>query len=622
MDQIIPGLWIGDLACALATDYLEIAGITHIVTAMKQSLPAPIQLPDGRTIAREHIYNVHVDDVESAPILVHLPGAVEFIDDVLQQTWLDDPQPHSTDDTQYLAEIEAHSRTQPPPGKQKGQWATMGQGSVLIHCQAGISRSVAVSGSVASGEGTYHGMQIATAYLMRTRQMTSTDALQLIQSRRPQADPNPGFMHQLELYESGGYEVDVRNQRTRRFLMSQFSILKGDPIEDVLLSYYPTPTHSPANSTGGGSPHGGMGSVLQFSPLDGDSDGASQRFRAGDSVSVESSSGRSSRVMSRQNSRVAASSAAAQGAVERQRRVSPTGRRSSPGGRASPEVRRRRPRSMEEEERRSCNTSVDLSKSPPIGANICQLFDEDDEPGLRDKVTHNLIRDTFTSVSEPHEVMITVSSGKLPGGVSRVRGVQSEKGTASPSRQRLPKPNFGASKLRCKKCRRELAARDHVVEHDPGKGKDAFDVRKRSKDAEQKSRDGRAAMQRPLSVEEQFGAHPRPLDTKPHEEDTGDAPSPTSGSTLQSAASLSSSLPPQLAALRLGRTQPESPTKIDTSALRRMLHSPQCSAYFVEPLAWMTNLQEGQVAGRLECPNVRCGAKLGSWDWAGMQCAW
>ena len=52
-----------------------------------------------------------------------------------------------------------------------------------------------------------------------------------------------------------------------------------------------------------------------------------------------------------------------------------------------------------------------------------------------------------------------------------------------------------------------------------------------------------------------------------------------------------------------------------------MLKSPTCSAYFVEPMAWMSYLADGAVTGRLTCPAPKCAAKLGSWDWAGMQCA-
>lgn len=144
MEEIIPGLWIGDLACALATDYLSLAGVTHVVTAMKQSLPSPIQLPDGRRIPESHMYHVSIDDLDNSPILVHLPGAVDFIDEALEQQWIEDEE-EKKEDKQEGSSNSIVPHDTPPKGKKSGQWATLGAGTVLVHCQAGISRSVAVS---------------------------------------------------------------------------------------------------------------------------------------------------------------------------------------------------------------------------------------------------------------------------------------------------------------------------------------------------------------------------------------------------------------------------------------------------------------------------------------------
>ncbi|KAJ1405616.1 Tyrosine specific protein phosphatases domain [Sesbania bispinosa] len=58
-------------------------------------------------------------------------------------------------------------------------------GRVLVHCYAGKSRSVT----------------IVVAYLMKTRGMSLSEALQHVKSKRPQAAPNPGFIRQLEEFE-------------------------------------------------------------------------------------------------------------------------------------------------------------------------------------------------------------------------------------------------------------------------------------------------------------------------------------------------------------------------------------------------------------------------------------
>jgi dual specificity phosphatase 12 len=52
-----------------------------------------------------------------------------------------------------------------------------------------------------------------------------------------------------------------------------------------------------------------------------------------------------------------------------------------------------------------------------------------------------------------------------------------------------------------------------------------------------------------------------------------------------------------------------------------ILVNPKCSGYFVEPLTWMEPvLAGGAVSGKLVCPNEKCGAKIGNFDWAGVQC--
>ncbi|KAG7026256.1 Dual specificity protein phosphatase 1 [Cucurbita argyrosperma subsp. argyrosperma] len=59
-------------------------------------------------------------------------------------------------------------------------------GGVLIHCFAGVSRSVTIT----------------LAYLMKKRGMNLTEALEHVKSRRPQASPNVGFMVQLKEFET------------------------------------------------------------------------------------------------------------------------------------------------------------------------------------------------------------------------------------------------------------------------------------------------------------------------------------------------------------------------------------------------------------------------------------
>ncbi|KAL3519968.1 hypothetical protein ACH5RR_018117 [Cinchona calisaya] len=46
--------------------------------------------------------------------------------------------------------------------------------------------------------------------------------------------------------------------------------------------------------------------------------------------------------------------------------------------------------------------------------------------------------------------------------------------------------------------------------------------------------------------------------------------------------------------------------------------APECSSIFIEPLKWMESLQDGGVEDKIFC--MGCKTRLGSFNWAGMQC--
>ncbi|KAK6244334.1 hypothetical protein QUC31_010743 [Theobroma cacao] len=45
----------------------------------------------------------------------------------------------------------------------------------------------------------------------------------------------------------------------------------------------------------------------------------------------------------------------------------------------------------------------------------------------------------------------------------------------------------------------------------------------------------------------------------------------------------------------------------------------ECSSIFVEPLRWMTAVEEGAIEGKLSC--AHCEARLGYFNWSGIQCS-
>ncbi|VDM46323.1 unnamed protein product [Toxocara canis] len=66
-------------------------------------------------------------------------------------------------------------------------------GTVLVHCEVGMSRSVV----------------FVMAYLMRRYQWSVEKALLHVRTARPIAHPNDGFLRQLQVFQKTGYKADV-----------------------------------------------------------------------------------------------------------------------------------------------------------------------------------------------------------------------------------------------------------------------------------------------------------------------------------------------------------------------------------------------------------------------------
>jgi dual specificity phosphatase 12 len=84
------------------------------------------------------------------------------------------------------------------------QEAYKAKGKVLIHCQAGVSRSATV----------------LTACIMKSKNINRDDALAIVKRKRPSVVPNDGFMEQLTLYYDLKFDVDVKYAEYRRFLVA------------------------------------------------------------------------------------------------------------------------------------------------------------------------------------------------------------------------------------------------------------------------------------------------------------------------------------------------------------------------------------------------------------------
>ncbi|KZT29341.1 phosphatases II [Neolentinus lepideus HHB14362 ss-1] len=139
VSTIIEGrLYLGSIVAARSTRALSERRITHIVSVCTEPIPADLPESGIRQL------RIPIEDVDYADLLIHLPGAVRFIRQALQE-----------------------------------------QGVVLVHCGQGLSRSAAV----------------VAAYLMYSKHISATAALEEVRSAREQTWVNPGFQEQLVLFE-------------------------------------------------------------------------------------------------------------------------------------------------------------------------------------------------------------------------------------------------------------------------------------------------------------------------------------------------------------------------------------------------------------------------------------
>lgn len=135
--EILPFLYLGSAYHASECEFLANLHITALLNVSRRASEA--------CTTRLHYKWIPVEDSHTADISSHFQEAIDFIDCV----------------------------------REKG-------GKVLVHCEAGISRSPT----------------ICMAYLMKTKQFRLKDAFDYIKQRRSVISPNFGFMGQLLQYES------------------------------------------------------------------------------------------------------------------------------------------------------------------------------------------------------------------------------------------------------------------------------------------------------------------------------------------------------------------------------------------------------------------------------------
>ncbi|KAJ7064795.1 hypothetical protein C8F01DRAFT_1128222 [Mycena amicta] len=451
MDEVIPGLWVGDLPSATDTDTLKANKIFSILSAMR-----------GRVTIHETFirHQILLDDTEETDVLVHFIPAITFI-----QTELD-----------------------------KGR-------GVLVHCQAGMSRSVT----------------IVAAYLMYTQNIDTEAALDLIRKARPNIGPNPGFLIQLEIFHKAAFTISRRDKTTRMFYMERAveEVMNGDGSlpETTMFAKYPRTPSDSAPATPGG---------------------PRRRIRC---------------KMCRQEL------ATREHMLDHGQLGAPTPAAATPAASRHPSM------NMVSRPRLASAGGGSRPRRPS---------------GLADSLQISAL-----DTDEPPETEETKGLARRP----RLRPLIS--GLADLTMSQL-----------------SMSALDTEDSSSPEDGGDSLPLHAFA-----------AATQLGRRISDAMLASP--ADTAPEHATTHFS------SSEDIAAQLLSN--PKLAALRgTPVMSPLSPLLGQSKGFpgsQPIIINPKCSGYFVEPMKWMEPLlEEGQIAGKIMCPNPKCGAKLGNYDWAGMCC--
>lgn len=155
LDQIEPGLWLGNVTAAADLPTLEKLAIRSILTIDSCPLPAHVTENPGLRVKY-----IQASDVPREDLIKHFEDTNKFIRDSLAE-----------------------------------------ERNILVHCYFGVSRSAT----------------IVIAYIMDKYRIGYEAALHRVKSRRRFVLPNPGFVTQLKLFAIMNYTIDPQNDRYKLF---------------------------------------------------------------------------------------------------------------------------------------------------------------------------------------------------------------------------------------------------------------------------------------------------------------------------------------------------------------------------------------------------------------------
>ncbi|XP_058454365.1 dual specificity protein phosphatase MPK-4 isoform X2 [Malaya genurostris] len=155
LDEIEPGLWLGNVTAAADLPTLEKLNIRSVLTI--DSCPLPSHVTENPSLRTKYI---QASDVPREDLISHFEETNKFI-------------------RESLAE----------------------ERNILVHCYFGVSRSAT----------------IVIAYLMEKHKLSYEAGLYRVKSKRRFVMPNPGFISQLRLFGMMNYTIDPQNEKYKLF---------------------------------------------------------------------------------------------------------------------------------------------------------------------------------------------------------------------------------------------------------------------------------------------------------------------------------------------------------------------------------------------------------------------
>ncbi|KAL5522325.1 YVH1 [Sanghuangporus sanghuang] len=512
MDEVVKGLWVGSIHAAADAELLRQRNIHSVLSCMR----GKVKIAETFT----H-FQIQLDDTEDADALAFFPQCISFIENELEQ----------------------------------------GRG-VLVHCQAGMSRSAT----------------IVAAYLMYAEQLDAELALEKIKKARPSTQPNDGFLAQLDVFYQASYKVSRKNKIMRMYYLERAldEIMNGDgtlPSTNMFASFPRTPGDSAPPTPGAHVPRRRIRCKFCRTEL-------AAREHMLDHGQVGPATPAAASVLSPAASRRPSSSHM----LDRPFSLGMTPMTQSQAQVAASSPSRRGSAGVATAERMVPLATLNGEPVPmsrrPSGTNHARPFD-------------------------------LAALAPRSGGVSRSGSF----GAAGATRPRR------SSNLAPRRILEGIAMDDTsaIADDDDEEDEDEGEVK--------------------VGVENAVNAKPETANSKPEIAEMT-APTLRKPSGYMSPAELAAQLQsnPKLAALRSpgvsasSGLQPMTPLTPPASApvssknasqiAPPLLVNPNCSGYFVEPMRWMEPfLESGDLGGKIICPNKKCGAKLGNYDWAGVCCS-